>query len=156
MEHTSYAKLTVPQQELVDAASEALNAAYNPYSHFSVGAALRSIDGKVITASNVENAAYGSSICAERSAIVRANAQGKRRFSALAVIGRGKEPTKEATAPCGACRQMLYEAAQLSGGDFEVILSTTNKDKIVITTMKELLPLAFGPADLGIDIKKYR
>lgn len=87
----------------------------------------------------------------------KANSEGERKYASIAVIGRGKDfDTKDVTGPCGSCRQMLYEASQVSGTDLEIILSTTKKDKIVITTIKELLPLAFGPLDLGIDITEYR
>lgn len=74
-----------------------------------------------------------------------------------AINARGETfDTKEVTGPCGSCRQVLYEISQVSGCDLKVILSTTKKDKIVITTIRELLPLAFGPVDFGIDIRKYQ
>ncbi len=156
MIETNYEGLNAEQKELLDAAAEVMETAYNPYSGFFVGAALRTKDGRIFTGSNVENAAHGS-ICAERSAIVRANAEGCRQFTDVAVIARGTDfDTKEVTSPCGACRQMLFEAAQLSSENLKAILSTTNKDKIVLTTIEELLPLGFGPGDLGIDLERFR
>ena len=157
MEAKKYYLLTELQQQLLQAAKAAMETAYNPYSRFYVGAALLSQDGQVISGSNVENAAYGSTICAERAALVRANAMGRRTFEKVAIIGRGDGfDTSEITAPCGSCRQMLYEAAQISELNLEIIMSTTKMDKIIVATIEELLPLAFGPKDLGIDIKKYR
>ena len=156
MKKTNYQKLDVAQKELLLAAREALRNAYNPYSKFSVGAALLSLKGEIITGANVENAAYGSSICAERSALVRANAMGIRKFSELAVIGQGAMGViEDIIAPCGACRQMLFEAAEISGKDLKIIMSNTKMTKIVITTISELLPLAFGPKDLKVDINKF-
>lgn len=157
MKAMKYYLLTEIQQKLLQEAKEVMKTAYNPYSHFYVGSALLSRDSQIITGSNVENAAYGSSICAERSALLRANAMGLRVFEKAAVIGRGDGfDTSEVTAPCGSCRQMLYEAAQISELDLEIIMSTTKMDKIVVATIEELLPLAFGPKDLGIDLKRYR
>lgn len=157
MQHTSYSKLSPSQQKLVNAAEEVMKNSYNPYSHFFVGAALLAKGGTIISGTNVENAAYGSSICAERSALLRANAMGFRQFDAVSVIVRGETvDVQEPSAPCGSCRQMLNEVAQLAGKDLVVILSNTKKDKIILSTIHELLPLAFGPADLGVDIQKYR
>ncbi len=157
MYNIDYLHLDHAQQRLLDAAAKAMETAYNPYSSFYVGAALLAQNGKIITGANVENAAYGSCICAERSALVRANAMNIRRFEKVTVIARAVDaPTSEVTAPCGGCRQMLYEAAQLSDKDLEVIMSTTKKDKIVIAKMSELLPLASGPKDLGINLAQYR
>ena len=105
----------------------------------------------------VENAAYGSTICAERAAILAANAQGYRAFDSLAIIARGADfEASDVTAPCGSCRQNLYEVSQIAGRDLEVVLSTTKKDKIILTSIKELLPLGFGPRDLGIDVSRFR
>jgi len=157
MKPKTYEKLSEIQKKLLDEAEKVMPNSYNPYSNFFVGAALLTQDDKIITGTNVENAAYGNCICAERAAILRANAMGYRRFKAIAVIAKGLDfDTKEVTTPCGSCRQMLYEASQISGKDLEVIMSTTKKDKIIISSISELLPLAFGPTDLGIDIKKYR
>ena len=95
-------------QELVELAFTMLERSYVPYSHFPVGAALECADGTVFTGCNVENAAYGSSICAERTALVKAVSEGHRDdFTRIAVVGNSTEPCW----PCGACRQMLYEFA---------------------------------------------
>lgn len=156
MQNVQYKDLTDIQRRAVDEATLVLENSYNPYSHFYVGACLISNDGKLISGTNFENSAYGSTICAERSAVLRANAMGIRRFVGIAINARGESfDTQDVTGPCGSCRQVLYEISQVSGCDLEVILSTTKKDKIVITTIRELLPLAFGPVDLGIDISKY-
>lgn len=157
MKNINYNELSDIQKKLVDEAAIAMETAYNPYSNFYVGAALLTHDDMIITGSNVENSAYGSSICAERSALLRANIMGNRTFQSLAVIGRGDTfDAMEPTAPCGSCRQMIFEASQLGGNDIEIILSNTKKDKIIVTSIIELLPLAFGPKDMNIDIGKYR
>ena len=157
MQEVKKDQLDLIQLELLHSAAEVMEKAYNPYSHFYVGAALLSKEGEIITGANVENAAYGSTICAERAAILKANSLGVRSFDKIAIIGRGEDfDTTEVTAPCGSCRQMLYESAQISETDLEFIMSTTKGDKIVIATIQELLPLGFGPKDLGIDIGKYK
>lgn len=157
MQAIKYEELDQIQQSLLDEAAKVMETAYNPYSHFYVGAALLSLDGQIITGSNVENAAYGSSICAERAAILRANAMGIRTFDKVAIIGRGENfDTSEVTAPCGSCRQMLFESSQVSERNLELIMATTMKDKIILATMEEILPLAFGPKDLGIDVRRYQ
>lgn len=158
MKQIDYRELSPLQRHALDAAAEVMENSYNPYSHFYVGATLYGMHlGVLVPGTNVENAAYGSCICAERAAILSANAQGLRKFDGIAIIARGETfDTQEVTGPCGSCRQMIYELSQLSGCDMEIILSTTQKDKIVITTIGELLPLAFGPLDLGIDVAKYQ
>ncbi len=157
MIEVKYDDLDDIEKKILEEADIVKETAYNPYSHFYVGAALLSLDSQIISGSNVENSAYGSTLCAERSAILRANAMGIRTFSKLAIIARGETfNTNEVTAPCGACRQMLYEASQISEVNLEIILSTTKKDKIIKTTINELLPLGFGPKDLSIDIEKYK
>ncbi len=157
MHSVLWEQLTSRQQALLDAAAAAMERAYAPYSGFSVGAALLSHDGQMISAANVENAAYGSTICAERMALGRANAEGKRLFSSIAVIARGRDfATSEVTTPCGACRQMLFEFSQLAGVNLEVIMANTKKDKIILSRISELLPMGFGPRDLGIDVADHR
>lgn len=127
-------------RDLVELAFTMLEKAYAPYSHFPVGAALEGADGAVYTGCNVENAAYGSCICAERTALVKAVSEGCRSFRRLAVVGQGDDYCW----PCGSCRQMLYEFAP----DLEVLVA--NKDhQFVKYTLRQLLPCGFGPEALG-------
>lgn len=157
MREVQYVELNPTQQRLLDAAAKVMETAYNPYSKFYVGAAILGRKGEIIPGSNVENAAYGSTLCAERAAILRANSMGIRMIEKIAIIARGQDfETQKITGPCGSCRQVLFEYSQISEKDLEIILSTTAKDKIIITTISELLPLAFGPKDLGIDVKEYQ
>ncbi len=156
-----YHTLSPSQKQLLDAAENALCQAYNPYSKFSVGAALLTQNQEIITGANVENAAYGSCICAERAALVHANALGYRKFEAIAIIGRlenseAHESVGTITSPCGACRQMLFEASQLAEYDLEVMMATGDKSEAVIMTISELLPYGFGPGQLGVDIRAFR
>ena len=146
------------QANLVTAAIAALDTTYNPYSGYSVGAAVRTQTGKVFSASNVENAAYGSTICAERMAIGKANSHGERHIVALAVSSRPDTPNKkhDTVGPCGGCRQVIYEMSQISRCDIEIILAAADKTRIFVTTIEELLPFAFGPKQLQIDISKFR
>ena len=124
-------------QELVELAFTMLERSYVPYSHFPVGAALECADGTIFTGCNVENAAFGSTICAERTALVKAVSEGPRAHSTrLAVVGNSTEPCW----PCGACRQMLYEFAP------ELTLLVARKDhSFVKLTLGELMPHGFGP-----------
>ena len=127
-------------QALVDLAFTMLERAYVPYSHFPVGAALLCADGTVFTGCNVENAAYGSCICAERTALVKAVSEGRRDgFVKLAVVGRGEDYCW----PCGACRQMLYEFAPGL-----TVLVARGDGNFVQVSLSELLPHGFGPASL--------
>lgn len=157
MQYVSFKDLDKVQQRLLNAAEEAMKNAYCPYSKFRVGAAILTIDHTIITGSNVENASYGATICAERAAILRANAMEKRFYEKIAIIAKGEDfDTKKPVSPCGDCRQMLYESSQIADKDLEIIMSTTNKESIIISSIEELLPFAFGPKDLGVDISKYQ
>lgn len=145
MEQTRYEDLSDDDRTLVDAAREAARTAYAPYSGFSVGAALRTASGEIMAASNVENAAYGETICAERMAVGRANALGHRSFPAVAITasGRGAEP-EAPVAPCGACRQVLMELARATGTETRVIMTAPRGGAVTVATLDELLPLAFS------------
>lgn len=127
--------------ELVKAALDARKTAYVPYSHFSVGAALLTGEGDICTGGNIENASYGATNCAERTAIFKAVSQGKRAFRAIAIAGgmEGMEPVEYAY-PCGICRQVMQEFA---GEDFRVLVVKSLSDYRV-HTLEELLPYGFG------------
>ena len=127
-------------QALVDLAFTMLERSYVPYSRFPVGAALLCADGAVFTGCNVENAAYGSTICAERTALVKAVSEGHRTFTALAVVGNSEDYCW----PCGACRQMLYEFAP----DLTVLVARGDGAYVKLA-LKELLPHGFGPGSLN-------
>lgn len=133
-------------EELLKTAIEARENAYVPYSHFAVGAALLAKSGKVYRGCNVENAAYGPTNCAERTAFFTAVCAGEREFEALAICGgpAGK-PVSELCAPCGVCRQVIREFCP---DDFPIVL-TTDGTKLYETTLAELLPLSFSADDLN-------
>ena len=126
-------------KDLVELAFTMLDKAYMPYSHFPVGAALEGSDGQIFTGCNVENAAYGSCICAERTALVKAVSEGCRTFKRIAVVGNSADYCW----PCGSCRQMLYEFAP----DLEVLVANRDHD-FVKYTLRQLLPHGFGPSAL--------
>ena len=139
---------------LIAAARAASGGAYAPYSHFHVGAALGFADGAIITGANVENASYGLSLCAETVAVAAAMASGRRGgLVAVAVVGGAPDsggtaqPAAAPVTPCGRCRQVLSELAQLGGTD--PLVWSIGADGAVETPLSALLPMAFGPAHLG-------
>ena len=133
--------------ELVAQAIEARKKAYVPYSHFAVGAALLCADGTVYQGCNIENAAYTPSNCAERTAFFRAVFDGHRDFTAIAIVGGPEgQPISELCAPCGVCRQVMMEFC--SPESFRIVLAAS-PDEPVSRTLAEILPLGFGPANLG-------
>ena len=122
------------EQELCQKAIEMLDRAYVPYSHFPVGAALECSDGTVFTGCNVENAAYGPTICAERTAIVKAVSEGHRDFVRIAIAGK----SEDFCVPCGTCRQVMKEFAP----DLEVIC-LNGKGESKKFALRKLLPSGF-------------
>lgn len=143
------------REELIAAAREAARNAHAPYSRFGVGAALLMSDGTVVTGCNFENASYGLSLCAETVALATANAEGKLRDVAeVAVVGgaiRDGAPTGDSpVTPCGRCRQVLNEAAQMGGRDLLIHCAGAEGDAVETWRLSELLPHAFGPGDLGV------
>ena len=143
-------------EDLLQSAEDANKRAYAPYSGFHVGAAVLTSTDRVFVGANVESAPY-EVIHAEQAAIVNANAAGHRDFVALALFARRNgSDTATFTTPCGTCRQLLFEFASLQGTDIEILLATTRLDVIRLTSISALLPGAFGPMDLGIDLSKWR
>ncbi len=139
------ATVTIDRDALIAAARSAARQAYAPYSDFHVGAALGFADGRVVTGSNVENASYGLSLCAETVAAARAMSDGLRGgLLAVAVIGgTGSDPVT----PCGRCRQVLNELAHLGGTD--PVVWCIGDSHVLELRLSELLPHAFGPGSLG-------
>ena len=126
------------RQSLIDLANEARRRAYAPYSNYRVGAALRTTSGRIFTGVNVENAAYPTSICAERTAVFKAVSEGEREIEIIAVV------TDNGGSPCGSCRQVLAEF----GLKTLVVLADGNGKVIKETTVGDLLPDAFQPHHL--------
>ncbi len=134
--------MTDERDGLIAAARLALEHSHSPYSRFRVGAALLAEDGRVFTGTNVENASFGLSICAERTAVFKAVSEGCRRFTACAVITETDAPTP----PCGACRQVLQEFAP------DLVLYLSGRDGTVERhTLAELLPRPFDTLETGGD-----
>jgi len=138
--------------ELIAAAREAMRHAHAPYSKFAVGAALRMADKSIITGANFENASYGLSLCAETVAIATASGQGKLAdITSIAVVGGPIGGVGDAiVTPCGRCRQIITEAAQMGDRDIIVHCAGATGDAWVSHSIADLLPHAFGPANLGI------
>jgi len=134
-------------EELIDMALDARKLAYAPYSKFKVGAALLGKNGVVYMGSNVENASYPATNCAERTAFFSAVSEGQREFEAIAIVG-GKDTISELEycAPCGVCRQVMREFCDPKS--FEIILAK-NRTEYKVYTLEELLPMGFGPENLG-------
>ena len=133
-------------RELIKAAIEARRKSYSPYSHYQVGAALLTADGQIVTGCNIENAAYGPSNCAERTAFFKAVSEGIREFTAIAIVGspEGEELTQYAY-PCGVCRQVMREFCEPER--YRIIVAKSEEDYRVMT-LAALLPESFGPENL--------
>ncbi|KAE8741696.1 hypothetical protein FOCC_FOCC012746 [Frankliniella occidentalis] len=127
-------------QELIRKGVEVRERSYSPYSKFKVGSAILCADNTVVTGCNVENGAHGS-ICAERSAVVKAVSEGKREFQKVVVVADKLE--NQFTAPCGSCRQFIIEF----GTGTEIFLSPPDMSEVLVTSIKEILPLHFTLTD---------
>ena len=133
-------------EKLIDAAIAQLQFSYTPYSHFKVGAALLAANGTIYGGCNIENAAYTPTNCAERTAFFKAVSEGARTFDAICVVGGKEGVLTEYAAPCGVCRQVMMEFCDPDS--FQIILAT-GREQYDIYTLRELLPLGFGPANLA-------
>jgi cytidine deaminase len=141
-------------ETLVEQARLAALGAYAPYSRFSVGCAIESVDGEVVLGANMENACYRLGVCAEIAGLTAAQAAfGLERIARIAVAGGhvgadGMLAGDMLVTPCGGCRQSILEAAQLSGRDLEVISANGEGSEVMVQPISELLPLGFGPDNL--------
>ncbi|MEN9683305.1 MAG: hypothetical protein RLZZ427_1056 [Pseudomonadota bacterium] len=140
--------MTIDRDTLIAAARAAQKGAYAPYSNFHVGAALGFADGSVVTGANVENASYGLALCAETNAVAQAMNAGQRGgLVAVAVIGGLHGDAGAVVTPCGRCRQVLNELAQLGGTD--PVIWCVGAEEVLELRLSALLPHAFGPANLA-------
>lgn len=139
--------MKVSYEQLIENAIEARKMAYTPYSKYKVGAALLSSDDKIIKGCNIENAAYGPTNCAERTAFFKAVSEGVKEFSAIAIVGGLENETDLFSGyafPCGVCRQVMREFCD---SEFEIVVARSTDDYKVYT-LGELLPESFGPDNL--------
>lgn len=133
-------------EEMIDLAIGQMEFSYVPYSHFRVGAALLAKNGSLYTGCNIENAAYTPTNCAERTAFFKAVSEGVREFDAICVVGGKEGILTEYAAPCGVCRQVMMEFCDPE--TFRIILAVS-KEQYDVFTLKEMLPLGFGPLNLA-------
>jgi cytidine deaminase len=150
----TFDELEHPDQCLVESALRASAYAYAPYSGFAVGAAVSTSEEKIVAGANLENASYPLGICAEVTAISSANSQGQFRIKSIAVVGHkftSPQDFSQVVTPCGRCRQIIFEAAQVSGCEILVFSCNATLTKIEVSPISELLPKPFGPGNLGLD-----
>jgi cytidine deaminase len=142
------------EEQLISAARAAAMKAYAPYSRFSVGCAVESVDGEVVTGANMENACYRLGLCAEQSALTAAqHAFGLDKVARLAVAGGDGSGSSLAgdlvCTPCGGCRQAILEAAQRSSNDIEILCASGDGRQVERHRISALIPHGFGPANLA-------
>lgn len=154
--------LSAVYQQACAVAIDTSKNAYAPYSEFHVGACFVHPDGSLTRGCNMESCTFQAT-CAERTAMVSANASGKRSTVAVAVYGtsnrpevKSKIPDDELTPPCGLCRQHLNEVAELSDCDLDIVLVTHNQKMAAVVKLSQLLPWSFGPKAFGADIAHYK
>lgn len=134
--------LTLEERDLLLTHAEAAREkAYCPYSHYAVGAALLTEEGKIYEGCNIENAAYSPGNCAERTAFFKAVYEGERNFRAIAVTGLSREPSW----PCGMCRQVM---AEFCPSDFIIVTANKDRSVVVSASLEQMLPHRFGPESL--------
>ena len=137
-------------KDTIQFAMNARKKAYTPYSHFKVGACLVAKNGQIFTGCNIENAGYSSTNCAERTAFFKAISEGVQEFDSITIIGGSeKKGIQDFCPPCGVCLQVMMEFCDYE--TFPIILGTSPKD-YKIMTLKEILPLGFGPKNLNIEL----
>ncbi|MBY0399646.1 cytidine deaminase [Myxococcota bacterium] len=151
--HPGTPRESIPRK-LLEAARDAASHAYAPYSRFAVGAAVETLDGRIFSSANMENASYGLTLCAEAGAIQAASFAGALgEIRRIAVVGGPLQPppgyTSKPTAPCGRCRQLMAEGASHGNHDIEVWFADLELGRIERRMCSELLPESFGASNLG-------
>lgn len=150
-------ELSQGELQLIHLARNATHQSYSPYSKFRVGAVAQAEDGTLCAGANVENASYGLTVCAERTAIFKAWQQGMKDIRTIAVTGRiGKIPELEyhgtPVTPCGACRQVIREAEDRARQPITILMDGYGDEVIKVVGIGALLPLGFGPSDFGVEV----
>lgn len=142
---TLYEALPVEEQALLKEAAAVAENAYNPYSHFRVGAAVLTTSGKVYAGTNMENASYGLTICAEPAAIMAAFSAGDKNILTIAITGGDDHfpDSREPITPCGRCRQIIFETAQQANQSIRVICANKSNTHVVCCNIEDLLPFPF-------------
>ena len=135
----------ISNEKLVELALEARNRSYAPYSHFMVGAALLTNDGKVYQGCNIENASFSPTVCAERTAFFKAISEGDREFVKIAVVGSPEGEVDRYAAPCGVCRQVMTEFCDPETCE---IIFGISPEKYEVHLLKEIIPYGFGMGHL--------
>lgn len=155
MKKILFKKLAQNDKQLINEAEKVIANAYDPYSQFYVGCALLTSKGNIYKGVNINTCAYGG-ICAERSAISSMVTHGEYHIKKIAIIAKSDYfKVKIHSGPCGICRQLLWELAELNKDDLEILISDSDKNRILITSIKELHPLGFGPRLCFGKYKKY-
>jgi cytidine deaminase len=148
-----FSKLVQHDKDLLSAAFKASARAYAPYSRFAVGCAVRARSGRVYAGANFENASYGLSTCAEVSALAAVHTAQDFPIETLAVVGHSFAADSEQSVvvtPCGRCRQLIFEAAQLSAQDIRILAADGSLDRVAIIHVSDLLPMAFDPKNIDL------
>jgi len=155
MKKVDFKKLTTEEKNLINEAKKVLSNAYDPYSQFYVACALLTKKGNIYRGVNINTCAYGG-MCAERAAICQMATNGEYYISKIAIIAKSDHfKVKIHSGPCGICRQILWEFAELNKNDIEILISDSDKKKVLITSIKEIHPLGFGPRLCFGKYKKY-
>lgn len=134
------------KRKLIEAALKARERSYSPYSHYQVGAALLTADGKIYTGCNIENAAYTPTNCAERTAFFKAVSEGEKSFAAIAIVGSPEGEVVQLAWPCGVCRQVMMEFCD---PESFLVIAAKSEEEYEERLLKQLLPEGFGPANLA-------
>ena len=136
----------IPVKELILSALEARKKAYTPYSEFKVGAAVLTVELRIYTGCNIENAAYSPGICAERTAVYKAISEGCRKIKAIAIVGdKTGDSISQYAFPCGVCRQVMRE---FSNPEEMIVIVAKSCEEYQLYTLNQLLPESFGPENL--------